>query len=155
MTGAVAPTDPVSFDRRHRPLFATERWGVLLHRNQTYLGRSLVYLRTRRIADPLDLSRDERDELWDLVFPELARALAATFVPDRLNYAHLANRLHHVHWHVVPRYEREPERVFAGTTFADRRQGQIFRTKRRGKVPGKVLDAIAAELRAHLPSAAA
>jgi diadenosine tetraphosphate (Ap4A) HIT family hydrolase len=152
MTSAhwVQRPDPVTFDPRHRPLFATERWGVLLYRNQTYLGRSLVYLRTRRLADALELTRDERDELWDEVFPDLARALAGAFAPDRLNYAHLANRMHHVHWHVVPRYEREPERTFAGHRFVDRRQGQIFRTKRRGKVPGKVLDAIAAELRANL-----
>ena len=147
-----AQRDPVAFSARHRPLFATDRWGVLLHRDQTYLGRSLVYLRARVIADPLEVTRDERDELWDKVLPDLATALAAAFAPDRLNYAHLANKRHHVHWHVVPRYEREPERHFVGRRFVDRRPGQIFRLKRRrGKVPDEVLDAIAAELRAHLP----
>ena len=143
--------DPVAFDPRHRPLFATSRWGVLLYRNQTYLGRSLVYLRTRALSDVLELTRDERDELWDEVLPALASGIGAAFGPDRLNYAHLANRKHHVHWHVVPRYETEPERRFAGHTFLDDRRGQIFRTRRRGLVSDEVLDTIAAHLRGHLP----
>ena len=96
--------EPVAFDPQHRPLFATSRWGVLLYRNQTYLGRSLVYLRTRALSDVLELTRDERDELWDEVLPALASGIEAAFGPDRLNYAHLANRKHHVHWHVVPRW---------------------------------------------------
>jgi diadenosine tetraphosphate (Ap4A) HIT family hydrolase len=147
--------DPVTFSAKHRPLFATDRWGVLLYRNQTYLGRSLVYLRTRPLADLLSLSREERDELWDVVVPQLAVALEGAFAPDRLNYAHLANHKHHVHWHVVPRYDTDPVRHFAGELFVDTRPGQIFRTKQRGKVGGRVLDAIAAEVRAHLPSGAA
>jgi diadenosine tetraphosphate (Ap4A) HIT family hydrolase len=147
-----AQADPVAFDPRHRPLFATARWGVRLYRDQTYLGRSLVYLRTRALTDVLAVTREERDELWDEVLPALARGLEAAFAPDRLNYAHLANRQHHVHWHVVPRYETEPKRVFAGQTFLDDRPGRNFRVRKRGKVSGDVLDAIAAHLRQHLPS---
>jgi diadenosine tetraphosphate (Ap4A) HIT family hydrolase len=143
-------SEPVVFSRRHRPLFTTERWGVLLHRDQTYLGRSLVYLRTRPLLDPLDLSEEERDELWLVTLPRLASALDAAFAPDRLNYAHLANRKHHVHWHVVPRYVAEPRRRIAGHTFKDKRQGRIFRGTERGRVDGRVLDAIAGCLREHL-----
>jgi diadenosine tetraphosphate (Ap4A) HIT family hydrolase len=143
--------DPVAFDPRHRPLFATDLWGVALYRNQTYLGRSMVYLRSRAIDDPLELTAEERDELWEEVLPALAAALRAAFAPDRINYAHLANRTNHVHWHVVPRYEAEPERWFAGQRFLDNRQGMIFRTHRRGRMPREVLEAIAAELRSHLP----
>ena len=142
--------DPVAFDPRHRPLFATDRWGAALYRNQTYLGRSMVYLRSRAIDDPLLLAADERDELWEDVLPRLAGALQAAFAPDRINYAHLANRTNHVHWHVVPRYETEPERWFAGHRFLDDRQGMIFRTHRRGRVGAKALEEIAAEVRSHL-----
>jgi diadenosine tetraphosphate (Ap4A) HIT family hydrolase len=149
---AVFAGDPVTFDPRHRPLFATDNWGVALYRNQTYLGRSMVYLRSRSIDDPLELDAAERDELWDDVLPVLAAALRAAFAPDRINYAHLANRTKHVHWHVVPRYEVEPERWFAGRRFYDNRQGMIFRTKRRGRVGAKAREAIAAEVRLHLPS---
>jgi len=142
--------DPVAFDPRHRPLFATDRWGVALYRNQTYLGRSMVYLRSRSIEDPLDLDRDERDELWEEVLPNLVGALRAAFSPDRVNYAHLANRTNHVHWHVVPRYEVDPERWFAGHRFLDDRQGMIFRTHSRGRVGAQALEAIAEEVRGHL-----
>src|SRR3954471_6874968 len=148
----IFPGDPISFDPRHRPLFATDRWGVALYRNQTYLGRSMVYLRSRIADDPLALTTDERDELWEEIFPALAGALTAAFSPDRINYAHLANRTNHVHWHVVPRYEADPERHFAGHAFYDDRQGMIFRTKARGRVPREVADAIAAEVRGHLPA---
>jgi diadenosine tetraphosphate (Ap4A) HIT family hydrolase len=138
--------DPVAFSARHEPLFATERWAVVLYRNQTYLGRCLVYLRTRPLADVLELTGEERDELWDVVLPRLKRALDAAFAPDRLNFAHLANKKRHVHWHVVPRYETVPTRTFAGETFFDTRPGQIFRTKARGNVRRKVRRAIAAEI---------
>jgi diadenosine tetraphosphate (Ap4A) HIT family hydrolase len=140
---------------RHRPLFATDRWAVLLYADdQTYVGRSVVFLRTRALVDPLDLVREERDELWLEVFPRLRDTLVAAFQPDRLNYAHLANRKHHVHWHVVPRYETRPRFEFAGVLFKDKRPGRIFRTAKRGRVSDDVLDAIAAHLRAHDPGAA-
>lgn len=147
----VSPPPGVSFDERNRPLFATERWGVLLYRNQTYLGRSIVFLRTRPLEDPLELTPEERDELWDLTLPRLAAALRQAFAPDRINYSHLANRTRHVHWHVVPRYEAEPERIFAGERFVDTRPGQIYRASKRGKVGNATRDAIADEIRRHLP----
>jgi diadenosine tetraphosphate (Ap4A) HIT family hydrolase len=145
-------TDPVAFSRRHRPLFTTERWGVLLHRDQTYLGRSLVYLRTRALEDPLELTPEEREELWLVTLPRLAAALDRAFAPDRLNYAHLANRKHHVHWHVVPRYVTEPRKRFAGRTFKDRRPGRMFHSSKRGAVGKRTLEAIAEHVRAQLPA---
>jgi diadenosine tetraphosphate (Ap4A) HIT family hydrolase len=145
------PGDPVALDGRHRPIFATERWGVLLYRNQTNLGRSLVYLRTRPLDDPLALAPDEHDELWTTVLPALTFALDAAFAPDRVNLAHLANRLHHVHWHVVPRYEVEPERWFAEQRFVDTRPGRSFRVAKRGRVKPRVRELIAEHIRAQLP----
>jgi diadenosine tetraphosphate (Ap4A) HIT family hydrolase len=139
------------FDPRHLPLFESELWGVLLHRNQWNLGRSLAYLRTRALDDPLELTPDEREELWAEVLPRLATALFGAFSPDRLNYIHLSNRKQHVHWHVVPRYEREPVRVFGGHTFTDKRRGRTPRLKKKGNVSAELLEQIAAEVRAHLP----
>ena len=73
----------------------------------------------------------------------------AAFQPDRINYAHLANRLHHVHWHVVPRYARRQTYEFAGHTFVDKRRGKIFRTKR-FRVPKRVRKQIYKHLQQHL-----
>jgi diadenosine tetraphosphate (Ap4A) HIT family hydrolase len=151
VTASPPITGPPRFDPRHRPLFTTDRWGVLLYRNQTYLGRSLVYLSTRALTDPLELTADERDELWLETLPRLAATLMAAFPADRLNYAHLANRTNHVHWHVVPRYETTPVVEFAGWVFKDKRPGRIFRAAKRGRVTPEVLEAIAAHVREHDP----
>jgi diadenosine tetraphosphate (Ap4A) HIT family hydrolase len=130
-------------------LFEGEHWSVFLYRNQGYLGRSVVYLKTRAIEDPLDLTEAEREELWTEILPKLTGALNAAFQPDRINYAHLANRLHHVHWHIVPRYEQNRKREFAGHTFVDKRKGKIFRTKR-NKLPNSVFDEIHKQLKERL-----
>ena len=29
----------------------------------------------------------------------------------RINYENLGNQLHHIHWHVIPRYADEPEKL--------------------------------------------
>ena len=140
---------PPPFGKKHRFLFDGRHWSVFLYRNQGYLGRSVVYLKNRALTDPLDLTREERDELWDEILPKLTTALQAAFQPDRFNYAHLANRLHHVHWHVVPRYDEQRTREFAGHTFIDRRGGKIFRT-RRFRVPKKVRRQIYKQVMQHL-----
>jgi diadenosine tetraphosphate (Ap4A) HIT family hydrolase len=140
--------DPKLFSK-HRPLFEGEHWRVALYRNQSYLGRSIVYLKTRRLGDPLELTETEREELWTEIMPKLARALNEAFQPDRINYAHLTNRVGQVHWHVVPRYEKNPRRQFAGHVFLDKRVGKIFRTKR-FRISKDVRNQIHAELTKHL-----
>ena len=142
------------FGRRHRPLYESRHWGVLLNRDQTYLGRSIVYVRNRTVDDPLDLTAEERDELWDDVMPRLVGAIDEAFAPDRMNYTHLANRFHLVHWHVVPRYEIDPNREFAGHVFHDPRVGKNYTLSRRKRrvlrrsVPAQVVDAVASRLSA-------
>lgn len=145
----VSEREPPPLGGKHRFLFEGQHWSVFLYRNQGYLGRSVVYLKARAIDDPLELTDAEREELWTEILPKLTRALTAAFQPDRINYAHLANRMHHVHWHIVPRYEKERTREFAGHTFVDKRRGKIFRTKR-FRAPKKVREQIYAHLMQHL-----
>ncbi len=38
----------------------------------------------------------------------LASALDVVFKPDKMNYELLGNAMPHLHWHVIPRYKREP-----------------------------------------------
>jgi len=102
-------------------------WNVILHRdNQSYLGRCIVFLKTRVTDDPISLSNSERHELWAEIMPRLARAIKSAFGADRINYSHLANKEHFVHWHVVPRYEKNPIRQFAGEIFEDERVGHDY-----------------------------
>lgn len=118
-------------------------WNVILHRdNQSYLGRSIVYLKSRIIDDPLSLTQEERDELWLEILPRLAKALAAAFRPDRINYSHLANAEHFVHWHIIPRYEKEPTREFAGELFKDEKVGGHYAPAPLKKIAPEVMQQI-------------
>jgi diadenosine tetraphosphate (Ap4A) HIT family hydrolase len=137
----------IPFERNRLVLHESANWRAVLNKNQAHLGRMIVYLRTREIDDPLELTRNERDELWDEVFPALARALDVAFAPDRINYAHLANQVHHVHWHVVPRYETSPDREFAGFSFVDPKPGRPYSRAKKRRPPNDVLRAICAEIR--------
>ena len=40
-----------------------------------------------------------------------ARAIAETFRPWKMNYACYGNQAPHVHWHIIPRYESDPDRL--------------------------------------------
>ncbi len=40
---------------------------------------------------------------------QLARAIGKAFHPRKLNYELLGNQVPHLHWHVFPRYDHDPE----------------------------------------------
>lgn len=122
-------------------------WAVQLHTNQAYLGRCIVYLTSRDIDDPLQLTKEERDELWIDIFPRLSQALKKAFQPDRINYAYLANETKSVHWHIAPRYEKNPVRTFAGVTFNDERAGTSFIPEPQHNPSQEVLGKIRTELK--------
>jgi diadenosine tetraphosphate (Ap4A) HIT family hydrolase len=141
----------IPFRKNRHLLFEGASWRVVLNPNQVYLGRSIVFLTTREIDDPLDLTREERDELWDETLPRLIGALGAAFAPDRINYSHLANKVNHCHWHIVPRYESPPTREFAGWTFVDPKPGRPYsQAPKKLKPPAELLEPIWAELRRHV-----
>src|SRR5689334_8323251 len=75
---------------------------VTLADEQAYPGYCILYAKTHveRLED-IDVERQAR--LWDDV-ARVAAALGRELQPLRLNYACLGNLLHHVHWHVIPRY---------------------------------------------------
>jgi diadenosine tetraphosphate (Ap4A) HIT family hydrolase len=41
----------------------------------------------------------------------LARAVESCFQPRKLNYEALGNQVPHLHWHLFPRYESDPEKL--------------------------------------------
>ena len=43
----------------------------------------------------------------------LGRAIAAAFRPRKLNYELLGNQVPHLHWHLIPRYESDPNHLRA------------------------------------------
>jgi diadenosine tetraphosphate (Ap4A) HIT family hydrolase len=64
------------------------------------------------------VSKTHATELYDLPDPEsaqyfadmqrVARAIAAAFKPRKMNYELLGNTVPHLHWHLFPRYEWDP-----------------------------------------------
>lgn len=80
---------------------------VTLADEQAYPGYCILLLKDHQEQlDQLPLERQSR--LWDDV-ARVASGLRREFGPSRINYACLGNFLTHVHWHVIPRYENDPE----------------------------------------------
>lgn len=80
---------------------------VTLADEQAYPGYCILLLKDHHEQlDQLPLDRQAR--LWDDV-ARVGAGLRREFGAARINYACLGNYLTHVHWHVIPRYEDDPE----------------------------------------------
>ena len=76
--------------------------------HQFHRGYALVLLKDH-FREPFDLS----PEVQAAHFVETmraARAVQATFAPWKLNFSCYGNGDPHVHWHIWPRYEDDPDR---------------------------------------------
>lgn len=122
-------------------------WSVLVHQNQGYLGRCVVYCKREDALDFADATEDEQKELF-LVLGDLREAAKRAFQPDWLNYAFLGNGDRHLHGHFVPRYSSPRE--FEGVTFTDERWGHNYRTNHDFITTPEVLEAIRIKLKAEL-----
>ncbi len=79
---------------------------AFLHQDQSYLGRSLLIL--KRHCDHLHEVPEQLLAPFNREMRQLADALFSLLQPDRLNYAMLGNHVSHVHWHIIPRYQGDP-----------------------------------------------
>jgi len=122
-------------------------WNVVVAWDQWFLGRCIVYLTTRLTDDLMSLTPKEKTDLWEDIVPRLTQAQKKAFGCDRINYAHLANTVKHVHWHIVPRYEVNPEREFDGEKFIDTQVGHHYAHNPDKFLPPEKLNRIAEELR--------
>ncbi len=75
---------------------------VFLFREQSYKGRCLVAY-NRHINDLNELSDAERNAFMaDVV--RVTRAMQKVFAPEKINYGAYADKLSHLHFHLVPKY---------------------------------------------------
>jgi len=68
---------------------------------------SLVLLK-RHVREPFELPPHVQGEHFREVM-RAARAVDRTFRPWKVNYSCYGNAEPHVHWHIVPRYEGDPD----------------------------------------------
>ena len=80
---------------------------VLASREQFYRGYSLLVL-NHHATELFDLDQATRQKFVEDA-NVLARALNKTFQPLKMNYCLLGNTLPHLHWHLVPRRETDPD----------------------------------------------
>lgn len=69
-----------------------------------------VLLLKRHAREPHELPARVRAGLFREL-AEAGRAVEAAFRPWKMNYACLGNVVPHVHWHLIPRYESDPDRL--------------------------------------------
>ena len=114
-------------------------WKVYLHQNQGYLGRCVVWRDKENILDLVDITIEEREELF-VILKKLREALNNAFKPDLFNYAFLNNGMRHLHGHFIPRYASERE--FGGVVFKDKRWGHNYQTDHDFKIKDELAEKI-------------
>ncbi|MDE2079647.1 MAG: HIT domain-containing protein [Patescibacteria group bacterium] len=97
-------------------------WTLMLHSNQSYLGRSICYLNTYK-ETLAELAEDEYLELLEII-KQYQTALSKLWHPDGWNYAQLGNVVPHLHVHFIPRYKNTI--TWEGAVFTDERWGNHY-----------------------------
>jgi diadenosine tetraphosphate (Ap4A) HIT family hydrolase len=76
---------------------------LYLFKDQTYKGRCLLSFKGHK-SELFELTKDE----LHMYAEDLAQAAAAVqqvFQPDKINYGAYSDKLPHLHFHIVPKYE--------------------------------------------------
>lgn len=76
---------------------------------QYYHGYCLLISR-RHATELSQLDEPERRAYLDEM-TTLARAIEQAFRPRKMNYELLGNQVPHLHWHLFPRYDHDPDRL--------------------------------------------
>lgn len=93
-------------------------WDLYLHASQfPYVGRCYAWAKRENSKKVLDMTKEDRDELFDVVIPQWENAVNVNFSPDWTNISSLGNTTPHLHWHLIPRYH-SPREV-KGIQFVD------------------------------------
>lgn len=124
-------------------VLATEHWSVVIRRKQVTLG-SLVLICKRHAESVGGLTPEEGADL-PAAAAAIEQILGTAFQPDKLNYLALMMVDRHLHFHVIPRYDREI--TVHGYLFKDPNWGGPPRLD--SETPeDRVVDAVLADLRA-------
>ena len=79
---------------------------VILGHGQYFKGYCILF--TKDHKEHLGKFSEKRQkELYADVI-KVSNAIIKAFKPARMNYENLGNITHHIHWHIVPRYNNDP-----------------------------------------------
>ena len=95
-------------------------WIVEVSFRQHTLGNYIIFAK-RNIEKIYELKNTEILEL-KTIMNEIEKAITKAFRPDKFNYLQLGNKLHHLHFHCIPRYKKP--RNFAGRKWTDKAWGK-------------------------------
>ncbi|MCI6009391.1 MAG: HIT family protein [Anaerostipes hadrus] len=76
---------------------------VYLFREQSHPGRVIV-AHKKHVSEITDLTKEER-ALYMEDIAKVADAMHKIFYPDKVNYGAYGDTGHHLHFHLVPKYE--------------------------------------------------
>ncbi len=113
-------------------------WTLMVHPNQSYLGRAICYLNAYK-ETLAELTREEYLELLEII-KQYQAALTGLWKPDGWNYAQLGNVIPHLHVHFIPRYKEE--RRWKGLAFADEHWGGHYAPASAREEDKKVIEKI-------------
>ena len=76
---------------------------VILFKEQSHKGRVIVACK-RHVDDISDLTEAERHQYMDDV-SHVAEIIKDLFKPDKVNFGAYGDTMHHLHFHLVPKYK--------------------------------------------------
>ncbi len=76
---------------------------VILFKEQSHKGRCIVACK-RHVDDISDLSREDRIQYMEDV-SHVAEVIHKLFKPDKINFGAYGDTMHHLHFHLVPKYK--------------------------------------------------
>jgi diadenosine tetraphosphate (Ap4A) HIT family hydrolase len=98
---------------------------VYLFKEQTYKGRCVVVYKNEHKNELFELSEENRNKFIDNV-TKVASAVMKAFSPQKINYGAYGDKMPHIHFHVVPKYETTPK---WGSTFDMMPENRIYLTE--------------------------
>ena len=110
---------------------------LYLFREQTHYGRCVVVERGHH-KELFELS-DEELAAYMRDVSAVAKAMDQLFSPDKINYGYFSDKMGHIHFHLVPKRQSEPE--WGGTFVVD--LGQTYLTEQEyAQMAARLVDAL-------------
>lgn len=76
---------------------------VILFKEQSHRGRMIVACK-KHVDDITDLSKEERTAFMEDV-SHVSEIMHELFKPDKINFGAYGDTMHHLHFHLVPKYK--------------------------------------------------